>query len=124
MRRERSRIRSTVARRAMAGGLTLALGALGAIAAATGTSVPAWGAPRQPVAHAAHTLSVRDEGHLRFIKSSGSRLLDEGRITGSFPGWVQVHFTYNGEPEVSAQFTISGADGTISAHGTGRLAAP
>jgi len=108
----------------MAGGLTFALGALGAIAAATGTGTSALGAAEHPAAHIAHTLSVRDEGHLRFVKSSGSQLLDEGRATGSFPGWVKVRFTYNGEPDVSAQFTISGAGGTISARGSGRLSSP
>lgn len=123
MSRERSRIGSTAARRAIAGGM-LALGALGAITAATGTGAPAWGAAEHPTARAAHALSVRDEGHLRFIKSSGSQLLDEGRATGSFPGWVKVRFTYNGEPDVSAQFTISGATGTISARGSGRLSSP
>jgi hypothetical protein len=72
-------------------------------------------------AHAARTLNVRDEGHLRFIKSSGSQVIDEGRASGSFPGWVKVRFTYNGEPSVSAQFTIYGSGGSISARGSGSL---
>jgi hypothetical protein len=75
-------------------------------------------------AHAARTLNVHDEGHLRFIKSSGPQVIDEGRVTGSFPGWVKVRFTYNGEPTVSAQFTIYGSGGSISARGSGRLSSP
>jgi len=79
---------------------------------------------RIPRAHAAHVLTVRDEGHLRFVRASGSQLLDEGRVSGTFPGWVKVRFVYNGEPTVSARFTISGSGGSISARGSGRLNSP
>ena len=78
----------------------------------------------QPLARASRVLNVRDEGHLRFVHASGSTLLDEGRVSGSFPGAVKVRFLYNGEPNVSAQFTISGAGGSISARGSGRLSSP
>ncbi len=78
----------------------------------------------QPIARSARVLNVRDEGHLRFVRASGSTLLDEGRVAGSFPGTVKVRFLYNGEPNVSAQFTIFGAGGSISARGSGRLSSP
>jgi hypothetical protein len=77
-----------------------------------------------PLAHPARVLNVRDEGHLRFVHASGSTLLDEGRVSGSFPGTVKVRFRYTGDPYVSAQFTISGAGGSISARGSGRLSSP
>jgi phage gpG-like protein len=77
-----------------------------------------------PAAHAASVLNVHDEGHLRFIHASGSVILDEGSVSGSFPGTVRVRFLYDGEPQVSAQFTISGHGGSISAHATGRLSSP
>jgi len=35
-----------------------------------------------------------------------------------------VRFVYDGEPTVSAQFTISAAGGSISARGTGTLSSP
>jgi hypothetical protein len=73
---------------------------------------------------AAHVLKVRDEGHLRFISSSGSQLIDEGAATGTMPGNVRVRFTYNGNPEVFAQFTIHGRYGSISGHAHGRLSNP
>lgn len=95
---------------------------LATIVACAGIAAPAVGS--KATAHAARTLNVRDEGHLRFIKGSGSQLIDEGRATGTFPGWVKVRFTYNGEPTVSAQFTIYGSGGTISARGSGRLSSP
>jgi hypothetical protein len=83
---------------------------------------------RSPVglsrAHAASVLNVHDEGHLRFVHASGSTIIDEGSVTGTFPGSARVRFVYDGEPDVSAQFTISGHGGTISAHGTGRLDSP
>jgi hypothetical protein len=46
-------------------------------------------APR-PRAHTARVLSVRDEGRLRFVRASGSVILDEGSVSGSFPGWARV----------------------------------
>ncbi len=79
---------------------------------------------RRTGAHAARTLSVHDEGYLAFKRASGSLLLDEGRVTGSFPASVKARFVYNGQPTVTAQLTISGAGGSISARGTGRLSSP
>jgi hypothetical protein len=93
-------------------------------AAAGGGGTLALGASSQPAAHAARVLNVRDEGHLRFIKSSGSIIIDEGHASGTFPGWVKVRFAYDGEPTVSSRFTISGSGGSISAQGSGRLSSP
>ena len=73
---------------------------------------------------AASVLSVHDTGHLRFVHASGSVIIDEGPVTGSFPGSVRVRFLYDGEPTVSAQFTISGDGGSVSARGTGTLSSP
>lgn len=84
----------------------------------------AWADAASPTARAARTLHVRDEGHLRFISSSGSQLIDEGAATGTIPGNVRVRFTYNGNPEVFAQFTIHGRNGSISGHAHGRLSNP
>jgi hypothetical protein len=75
-------------------------------------------------AHSARTLSVKDEGNLRFVRSSGSTLIDEGHATGTIPGNVRIHFTYNGNPSVSAQITIYGAHGTIQVRASGRLSSP
>jgi hypothetical protein len=75
-------------------------------------------------ASASRVLNIRDQGSLRFVRASGSLLLDEGRVTGTFPGSVKVRFLYNGEPTVSARFTITGKSGSISARGTGRLSSP
>jgi hypothetical protein len=75
-------------------------------------------------ASAAHVLQVRDEGRLHFVSGSGSQVIDEGRAAGTFPGWVKVRFTYNGEATVSARLTIYRRGGTISARGHGRLSSP
>lgn len=72
----------------------------------------------------ASTLEVKDEGNLRFVKSSGSTLIDEGHANGTIPGNVRVHFLYDGNPNVSAQITIYGKRGTIQARGSGRLSSP
>jgi hypothetical protein len=96
------------------------LGALTTVA----IGAPAWARSSAPRAHAARVLNVRDEGKLHYIRSSGEQIIDEGHATGSFPGWVKVRFLYNGEPTVSARFTISGSGGSISARGTARLSSP
>lgn len=72
----------------------------------------------------ARTLAVRDEGHLRFVRSSGSQLYDEGRISGTIAGYVRVRFTYNGDPNVAASLTIYGSGGSISVRAGGRLSSP
>ncbi len=100
----------------------LILGAV--LLAAAGAAAASAHRPARPAAHAASMLNVHDEGHLRFIHASGSQLLDEGHVSGTFPGWVKVRFVYDGEPNVSAQFTISGSGGSISARGSARLSGP
>ena len=97
---------------------TLCLGAL--LMSDTGTA----GARPGVRAHAASVLSVNDEGHLRFVHASGSVIIDQGSVSGTFPGSVRVRFLYDGEPQVSAQFTIIGHGGSISARATGRLSSP
>jgi hypothetical protein len=82
------------------------------------------GAPRRVRANAASVLTVHDEGHLHYVHASGSVIIDEGSVSGSFPGSVRVRFLYDGEPEVSASFTITGHGGSISARGTGMLSSP
>jgi hypothetical protein len=76
------------------------------------------------VAHAAGAISVRDEGRLHLVKASGSLLIDEGTVSGTFPGKVRVRFTYDGNPNVTAQITIYGRAGSVLARGGGRLSSP
>jgi hypothetical protein len=75
-------------------------------------------------ASSARTTSVKDEGRLHLVKSSGSVLIDEGAARGTIPGSVRVHFVYNGNPTVSAQITIFGRAGHINAHASARLSSP
>ncbi|HTA05021.1 MAG TPA: hypothetical protein VK774_01535, partial [Solirubrobacteraceae bacterium] len=75
-------------------------------------------------AHAARTLSVKDEGHLKLVHSSGSLLIDEGPASGTLPGRTRVQFVYKGEPTVSATITVFGHAGSVTAHGNGRLSSP
>lgn len=80
---------------------------------------------RRPArADAAGVLNVRDEGHLHFVHASGSTILDEGYVSGTFPGTARARFVYDGEPRVSAQITISGHGGAVSARGAGTLNSP
>jgi hypothetical protein len=94
------------------------------LATAVAATAPASGSLAGRRAHAARVLNVHDEGRLHYVKSSGEVIIDEGHASGTFPGLVKVRFLYNGEPTVSARFTISGSGGSIYAHGTGRLSSP
>ncbi len=76
------------------------------------------------VALAARTLNVRDEGRLRFVTSDGSEIVDEGPATGTVPGKVRVYFVYDGEPTVTAKFTIYAHGSSISGKAKGRLNNP
>ncbi len=100
-----------------------AAGLLSPAAVTPGTLAATEGRPAA-AAHAARVLNVRDEAHLRYVKSSGSLIIDEGHANGSFPGWVKVRFAYDGEPTVKARCTISGRSGSVSAIGTARLSNP
>jgi hypothetical protein len=75
-------------------------------------------------ATSALSISVKDEGYLRFVKSSGSLLIDQGSARGTIPGTVKIRFVYDGSPSVSAQITIYARAGSLQAHATGRLSSP
>lgn len=96
--------------------LTILAGALALVEPASASPVL--------LARAARTISVKDEGRLHLVKSSGSLLIDEGTASGSIPGEALVRFTYNGSPSVNAQITIRGHSGSIQAHGVGKLSSP
>ena len=94
------------------------------VAAALLALAPSASASAPARARSARTASVKDEGRLHLVKSSGSLLIDEGTASGSIPGTTVVRFTYNGSPSVTAQITIRGHYGTIQARGAGQLSSP
>lgn len=96
--------------------------AAGGAARATGAGGAAGAAAEANAAGA--VLNVNDEGKLRFVTSYGSELIDEGPATGTVPGRVKVHFVYNGDPHVTAQFTIYAAAGSVSGRGSATLSDP
>jgi hypothetical protein len=100
---------------------SVALIVLIAVVLALEAGAPASG---DSLAHAARAVSVKDEGRLHLVKSSGSLLIDEGTASGSFPGRSLVRFTYNGSPSVTAQITIYGHFGNIQARAAGQLSSP
>ncbi len=76
------------------------------------------------VARGARALEVNDEGKLHYVTDSATAIVDEGRASGTIPGTARVNFTYNGSPDVSAQFTIRGAGGSISGRARAKLSNP
>jgi hypothetical protein len=83
------------------------------------TSAAASATSSDPAAHAARSLNVTDEAHLRYHESAGSSLIEEGNATGGLPGAVKVRFTVG--PTVSATFTIATHSGSLIGRGTGTL---
>jgi hypothetical protein len=77
-----------------------------------------------PKAIASRAMRVRDEGYLRFARSSGSQITDEGFAKGSLPGKARAHFTYDGNPTVSARFTISGVGWSVAGYAKCLLSNP
>ncbi len=108
--------RARLARSARALALVLLAGLVTIAAASTSSAASG--------AHSASSLKVKDEGNLRFVKSSGSTLIDEGPVKGTIPGKVRVRFAYNGDPNVSAQLTIYGHGGTLEVRASARLSSP
>jgi hypothetical protein len=78
-------------------------------------------ATRDPPARAlaARTLNVTDTAHLRYRRTSGSSLIEEGPASGGLPGTVKVRFDVGAS--VSATFTISTHNGSLIGHGSGAL---
>jgi hypothetical protein len=87
-----------------------------AVAAFAGGEARGEGARR---AHDARTLNVTDTAHLRYVRSSGSALLEEGAATGGLPGTVKVSFDVGAT--VSASFTIYARGGSLVGQGSGKL---
>jgi hypothetical protein len=108
----------------LASGSTASTLAIVGLATAALLALASTASSAQPLARVAHALSVRDEGHLRFVSSSGSLLIDEGPVSGTLRGKVRLRFTYDGGPITSAQLTISGADWSIRARAQGKLNNP
>jgi hypothetical protein len=83
---------------------------------AAASAAPPRGDVRAARAHAARALRATDTATLRYIKSSGTILLEEGTATGSLPGTMRAHCDLGAI--LSASFTIYTHGGTIKGHGT------
>jgi hypothetical protein len=70
-------------------------------------------------AHDARTLNVTDTAHLRYVRSSGSALVEEGAATGGLPGTVKVSIDVGAT--VSASFAIYAHGGSLIGEGSGKL---
>jgi hypothetical protein len=74
------------------------------------------GAHPHESARIARVLSATDTARLRYIKASGSLLLEEGRATGTLPGTMRVRL--NVGPTLSGSFTITTRFGSIKGRGS------
>jgi hypothetical protein len=89
--------------------------AAGCLAAAT-QYAPAYAGQPTRRAHAARVLNATDTAHLRYISSSGSLLLDEGKATGTLPGSMRVRLDLG--TTFTGTFTIHASGGSIDGHGS------
>jgi hypothetical protein len=96
---------------------TLAAGALPAVA-------PAAGATPDPRVRAAHAVTGTETGRLHFLRSSGSRLFEEGPASGPLPGHIKadldVGATFSGTVTIYARGGTVTGHGTATPHGSGR----
>jgi hypothetical protein len=107
-------------------GMARTLACLLALSALTLTALPASFASAQLRARTARALRATDSAKLHCLqnKSSGSRLFEEGAVTGTLPG--NMHLYANIGPTLTATFTIFTSHGTIvghasaTPHGSGR----
>ena len=90
----------------------LLLGALGAVAPASGAT----SASQRAVAHSAGTIHIADTAHLHLVKASGASLHEVGPVSGTLSGSMQA--VLNVSASFSGEFTISTGRGTIKGHGT------
>jgi hypothetical protein len=93
--------------------------ALALLVASTVSTITAHAGEPHTRAHAARALNVTDTAHLRYVRESGSALLDEGAVSGALPGTVKVRF--NVGVTVTASFTIYARNGSLTGHGSGAL---
>jgi hypothetical protein len=73
-------------------------------------------ASHTPQARTARTLQATDTAKLRYIKHSGSQLLEEGAAQGDLPGSMRANVSLGAT--FTASFTIYTHGGTITGHGT------
>ncbi len=90
----------------------------GLLLALLASAAPVDGAlpPSTPQAGTARTLQASDTAKLRYIKHSGSQLLEEGAAQGDLPGSMRANCTLGAT--FTASFTIYTHNGTIAGHGT------
>lgn len=67
-------------------------------------------------AHQARTLKATDTAKLRYIKHSGSVLIEEGTAHGNFPGTMRARCVIGAT--FTATFTVYTHYGTLTGHGT------
>ncbi len=90
----------------------------GVLAIIAGTASVGLAAPasRPPQTRTARTLKATDTADLRYIKHSGSQLLEEGSAQGDLPG--SMHADCSLGATFTASFTIYTHGGTITGRGT------
>ena len=106
-----------------AAGVALGAVALGAVAAPC-VSASAWAQLRRPKAHAARVLNVRDEGRLRYVKSSGNRIIDEGHASGTSRARSRSGSPTTANRPSARASRSPGSGGSISARGTATAEQP
>ncbi|MGH2904288.1 MAG: hypothetical protein ACRDK7_12015 [Solirubrobacteraceae bacterium] len=74
------------------------------------------GVTGSPRARAAHALKAADTAHLRYVRSAGSLLLDEGTASGTLPGRMRA--SVNVGATIRGTFTMYIHGGKVTGHGS------
>ncbi|MHB8492304.1 MAG: autotransporter [Solirubrobacteraceae bacterium] len=85
---------------------------------------PAPGSTQIRRAQAARTLNGYDNGHLHYVRGSGSTLFEEGSASGALPGtmraWLTVGATFAGRVTLYTRYGQIRANGSAKPSGAGR----
>jgi hypothetical protein len=95
---------------------TVAVIVMAALLSAVGAEATGVGQGNHLRAHATRVLSATDTAKLRYVRSSGSRLYEEGSVTGTLPGKMTAYVNIGST--ISATFTIYVHGGTIKGRGS------
>jgi hypothetical protein len=105
----------SVARRGLAGIVVVLGGVACALVLGAGGASGSIGSPR---AHAAHTISLNENGSLHLTSHHGFHLNEQGTASGTIKGTIYIHLDVSSTNRVTAEVNIYPSGGSLTGYGT------
>jgi hypothetical protein len=98
----------------------LAIGAVASLGTFAGLGALGAGASSAdgPVAGAARTLNLHENGRLHLTSHSGLTLNEQGTATGTIKGTIYIHLDVASQTHVTAEVNIYPSSGSLTGHGS------